>query len=168
MEPTSENSDWLDQVQTGWVSSEVASRLRRELCQRPRELSRLEDELALNGLLEQLPDAVVPSNLASRVLDEIRRHEANAERSARGTQRWFNVTRIFHPAIITMLVAFALGGWWQFRMRDRQNLADSVTVVSRTVAVPGVEYLQDFDAIQLLRTPSQPGDLELIAALATP
>jgi hypothetical protein len=34
--------------------------------------------------------------------------------------------------------------------------------------VPGVEVFEDFDAIRLLPTSTQPGDVELIAALNTP
>ncbi len=59
----------------------------------------------------------------------------------------------------------AIAGWWQFRAHQRTSLAINLASVSQAAGMPGVESLQDFDAVQLLRTTAQPGDLELLAVL---
>lgn len=166
MKPAPENSDWLDPVAIGALDAEALSQLRARLASSPQEKAHLEQEVALNGLLQDLPDAPLSSNFTSQVMGEITRLEAKQarRRSAWGAPfRW-----IFRPAMVTAVAAVALTGWWQFRLHERSNLAQSVQAVSRAAAVPGVEVFQDFDAIQLLRTSSQPGDVELIAALANP
>lgn len=166
MKPAPENSDWLDPVAIGALDAEALSRLRARLADSPREKARLEQEIELNQLLQDLPNAPISSNFTSQVMGEISRLEA-AE--ARRRSAWAAPLRwIFRPALVTAVAALALTGWWQFRLHQRSNLAESVQAVSRAAAVPGVEVFQDFDAIQLLRTSSQPGDVELIAALANP
>lgn len=166
MKPVPENSDWLDPVAIGALDAEALSQLQARLAHSPREKARLEEELALNGLLQDIADAPLSNNFTSQVMGEISRLEATQarRRSAWGAPfRW-----IFRPALATAVAALALTGWWQFRLQERSNLAQSVQAVSRAAAVPGVEVFQDFDAIQLLRTSSQPGDVELIAALDNP
>ncbi len=166
MKPVPENSDWLDPVAIGALDAEALSQLRARLAHSPREKARLEEELALNGLLQDLPDAPLSNNFTSQVMGEISRLEAT---QARRRSAWVAPLRwIFRPALVTAVAALALTGWWQFRLQERSSLAQSVQAVSRAAAVPGVEVFQDFDAIQLLRTSSQPGDVELIAALANP
>ncbi|HRI13723.1 MAG TPA: hypothetical protein PLX89_12045 [Verrucomicrobiota bacterium] len=168
MEPTSKQQDWLDQVQAGQLTPEVVDQLRRELRARPAEAARLEDELSLNAALGSLPPAPVSSNFVARVMAEIEREQISATR--RSVPWWTRAVRIriLGTATAAALFAMALGGWWQTRLHHRQALAASVSAVSGAAAVPGVEWLQDFDAIQLLRTSAQPSDVELIAALATP
>jgi hypothetical protein len=41
-------------------------------------------------------------------------------------------------------------------------------IVSEATALPGVDALADFEAIQWLESRPEPGDLELMAALTTP
>ncbi len=168
MTPEPENSDWLEEVQSGRVSRERAVQLRRELQKHPREAARLEEELALNTVLARLPEVPVPTNLATRVLEEIRQDEAQFLRKSRRWTTWWRGLGLLRPVAVTAVVALALTGWWQFRLHERRVLAESVSEVSLAAAVPGIDTLEDFQAIQLLRTSAQPGDLELIAALATP
>jgi anti-sigma factor RsiW len=166
MKPAPENSDWLDPVAIGALDAEALSQLRERLAKSPKELARLEQELELNRLLQDLPDAPLSNNFTSQVMGEISRLEAT---QARRRSAWSAPLRwMFRPALVTAVTALALTGWWQFRLHERSNLAASVQAVSRAAAVPGVEVFQDFDAIQLLRTSPQPGDVELIAALDTP
>lgn len=166
MKPAPENSDWLDPVAIGALDAEGLSQLRTRLAHSPREKARLEQEIELNRLLQDLPDAPLSSNFTSQVMGEINRLETS---EARRRMAWTAPLRwVFRPALMTAVAALALTGWWQFRLHQRSNLAESVQAVSRATAVPGVEVFQDFDAIQLLRTSSQPGDVELIAALANP
>lgn len=168
MTPEPENSDWLDEVQSGRVSRQRAVQLRAEVRKHPKEAARLEEELALNAVLARLPDVPAPSNLAARVLEEIGREEAQFLRPSRRWGAWWRGWGLLRPMAVTATLALALSGWWQFRLHERRTLAESVSEVSLAAAVPGVDALEDLQAIQLLRTSAQPGDLELIAALATP
>jgi hypothetical protein len=166
MNPVPENSDWLDPLAIGALDAEALSQLRARLAHSPQERARLEQELALNGLLQDLPAVPLSSNFSTRVMGEISRLEAA---QARRRTDWGTPFRwIFRPAMGTAVAALALTGWWQFRLHERSTLAQNVQAVSRAAAVPGVEVFEDFEAIQLLRTSSQPGDVELIATLANP
>ena len=71
------------------------------------------------------------------------------------------------PQLVTLSPVVVAAGvaWWQFQLYQRGTLANQVSEVSQLAAVPGVETLRDFEAIQLLRIASQPDDLKLVAAL---
>ena len=62
------NQDWLDEVARRDLTPEEASRWRRELSERPSEARRLDEELALNRVLDSLPQPSVSSNFTVRVI----------------------------------------------------------------------------------------------------
>lgn len=165
MNPAPESEDWLDAVQSRRLTPEALERLRRQLATRPRELSRLDDELALNRMLDAPPIPPVSSNFLSRVEARI-----EAEERAARTSAWFSWNRLgglrwLRPLAFAAVALVAAGAWWQVRIQQRASLATSITAVSRAASMPGVESLRDFDAVQLLLTTAQPGDVELLAAL---
>jgi anti-sigma factor RsiW len=170
MNPGPERHDWRETILSGRADPETLQRLRSDLRGTPSEAAELEDELALNRLLNDLPAPPVPSNLASRVIQQV---ELESRRPAQRSG-WLQALRlplrwtapVALAAALTLTLAFT--GWWQVRSRDRRNLAESLAMLSRVTAVPGVEVFEDFDAIRLLPTSTQPGDVELIAALNTP
>lgn len=168
MNPGPERHDWRETILSGRADPETVQRLRSDLRGTPAEAAELEDELALNRLLNALPPPPVPSNLASRVIQQV---ELESRRPA-PRSRWLQALRLplrwTAPVALAAALALAFTGWWQVRSRDRRNLAESLATVSRVTAVPGVEVFEDFDAIRLLPTSTQPGDVELIAALNTP
>jgi anti-sigma factor RsiW len=167
MNPAPESEDWLEAVQSRRLPPEELARLRRELATRPREAARLDDELALNVVLDGLPVAPVPSNFAARVLEEVERGERATVRRGSNWTRWLTGLRIIRPIAAVAVCALVLTGWWQFRLQQRTTLATNVTAVSQAAGASGGEWLRDFDAIQLLRTTAQPGDVELLVALDT-
>ncbi|MFM7213761.1 MAG: hypothetical protein ACKO3H_02655, partial [Verrucomicrobiota bacterium] len=74
----------------------------------------------------------------------------------------------WRPAWVSVAVAcLALVGW-RIQSMQRTTLARSVLIVSETTAVPGMEAMVDFEAIQWLESRPEPGDLELMAALSSP
>ncbi len=168
MTPQRKGDDWQDLLATGRLNSESVSDLRALLRDSPAEYARFEEELALNRLLEDLPRADAPSNLASRVLQQIELEDRKARRTVNLGGHWWHGLRRLRPMALTAVAALVLTGWWQFRIHERRVLAESLSTVSHVAAVPGVDSLENFDAIRLLRTTSQPGDVELIAALNTP
>lgn len=165
MNPAPENNDWLDDVEGRRLTAEERSALRRELAGRPRELARLDEELALNGLLDARPVSRAASNFTARVMSEIAADTARAGRSRAHRWPWFRLPRLMLAATAaTAAVALVLGAW-QLQRHHRAQLAVSVSEVSLAAAVPGVEVLQDFEAIRSFRTAAQPGDVALLAAL---
>ena len=162
MNPAPENNDWLDDVEGRRLTAEERSALRRELAGRPRELARLDEELALNGLLDSRPVPRAAGNFTARVIAEIAAETARAERSRADRWSWFRLPRLVFAATVALVVTV---GWSQLRRQHRTELAASVSEVSLAAAVPGVEVLQDFEAIRSFRTAAQPGDVALLAAL---
>lgn len=165
MNPAPESEDWLDAVQTRQVTPDAAERLRRQLASNPRELRRLEEELALNRALDALPVPPVSSNFLSRVEARIADADRATERANHHGWSWLGWFPGLRPLAMAAVTALVMGGWWQFRVHQRSSLATTVAAVSQAAVMPGVESLKDFDAVQLLRTTAQPGDVELLAAL---
>lgn len=161
MNPAPDHNDWLDEVERRKLSAAEAEALRRALAQSPRERARLEVELALNRLLDGLPKPATSTNFARRVMRAVEAESAAAER-ARESGAWLRWPRLAWAGAV---FALGLGGWWQFQGVSRARLAASLADVSRAAAVPGVEVLQDFEAIRSLQTSAQPGDVALLAAL---
>ena len=155
--------DWMERIHSGKSTPEEVDRLRR--CPEVDPVQ-LEEELRLNRLLDAVPDAEVPSNLAGRVVDaihiEARRNQRTKQRT--GWPSWV----MWRPAWASLAVAcIALVGW-RIQYLHRATLARSVLIVSEATAVPGVEAMVDFEAIQWLESRPEPGDLELMAALSSP
>ncbi len=161
MNPAPDSNDWLDEVARRRLTAAEAESLRRDLAQSPREQARLAEELALNRLMDELPKPAASSNFASRVVAAI---EAESAKSERVAHPW---SRMLWPRLAWAFAVLTLGlvGWWQMQGVARARLAASVAEVSRAAAVPGVEVLQDFDAIRSFQTTAQPGDVALLAAL---
>lgn len=168
MERESSNAKWVEEVQRGFIPPERVAQLRQELLGRPGEFKNLEKELELNRWLQKLPDAPLASNFAHRVLDQIQLEERRLQRSRLGIPWIFRFLGSWRHATILALVCLGIICWRQIKVHERRLLAENLYAVSQAVAVPGIGNLQDFDAICLLKTPSQPSDIELIAALATP
>ena len=163
MHPDPQIPDWMERLHSGKATRDEVDRLR----QRPDvDPARLEEEYRLNQLLESLPPTSVPSNLASRVLESIQLEERRSERTARrtGWSSWV----AWRPAWASVAVAcIALAGW-RIQSVHRTTLAHNVMIVSQATALPEMDALMDFEAIQWLESRPEPGDLELMAALSVP
>lgn len=162
MTPAPDPEDWLDEVERRRLTAEECAGLRQDLCGRPRELARLDQELALNKLLDGRAGHRASGNFTRRVMDAIALDEAATERARAGRRRWLWLPRFALTAALLLAVG---AGWWQFRSSRRSQIAAGVVAVSRAAAIPGVEVLQDFEAIRSFRTAAQPGDVALLAAL---
>lgn len=165
MNPSPESEEWLDDLLGRRLPPETVERLRKELASHPPELQRLEEELALNRALDSLPCPEVSSNFLSQVEAQIVRSEAGKSRQRPGLWPWLGAFHWARPLATVAVALVAVAGWWQFRVHERSTLAGNLAAVSRVAGMPGVDSLQDFEAVQLLRTTAQPGDVELLAAL---
>ena len=115
---------------------------------RPEALAQLDADLILNNLLRELPNAPVPSNFTSRVMEQIQLAQRAAQRPA-GLGWWH---RISHLAWLRKLVvagtflAVGLLSYQQYQMSVRRDLAQSVASLSMVVQ-PTLDVLQDYHAI---------------------
>jgi hypothetical protein len=159
--------DWLEPVQQRRPADAEVAALRSRVSGNPVDARLLEEELALNALLDSRPLPRVSSNFASQVWSEIDRAEATAPSPGTGWSlrllRRLGALRS-GPAMAlgTVLVAAALG-WGQVAKHRQSALANNLSEFSRTT--PDVEVLRDFESIRAMAVKPEPGDLALIAAL---
>jgi len=180
------NQDWLDEVAQRRLTAAEAARwrreLRRELVKRPAEARRLEEELALNGLLDSMPRPSASSNFTARILSTIQELPDQESGIARGwsgcVSRVRNGARFcfaamgriwahFIPiAVAVVCVAIPLNwGWQRVQVHRHGAMARTAAELSVAAEMPGVSVLQDFEAVQLLETRSAPDDVTLLQAL---
>lgn len=149
------------------LSPDEQRRLNAWLVRHPDAAPAWVESARLARATRQLPDIPVPSNFTARVLDEIRRDAAKAERardSRRVVSPWWQ-PRFWIPAMTTaVVVAVAMGGWeWRTQTQQAEFKRDVTQL--RTLASVPQEVLEDFDAIQGFSQSSPPVDFELLAAL---
>ncbi|HAV63998.1 MAG TPA: hypothetical protein DCY13_16735 [Verrucomicrobiales bacterium] len=149
------------------LSEAERARLNALLEANPQAWPDRDDDMGLARLLATLPDAPLASNFTSRVMAAIEREEAATSGGrVRNWQprRWF--LRLAGAAAVAAVTAT---GWWQYRSWQRAEFAASLAAVSEVAAVPSVELLKDFEAIQsYAKVPpgiDVEGDLSLLAAL---
>lgn len=112
----------------------------------PELQAELAQEARLNAALGRLPEVQVSSNFTARVLQAIDREEAAGR--ARGW-RWSWPRLLPRVAVTIAVVAFAALSWQHYELRQRLvPIARSVAVVTDTSSVPGVEALDNYEAIQ--------------------
>ena len=176
------NQDWLDEVAQRRLSADEAAQWRRQLSERPLEARRLEEELALNHLLDSQPKPRVSTNFTARVLSDIQESPQQESRIskwwAEGIARVWNGVRFFSGivrriwarsipiAVALVCVAIPLNwGWQRVQVHRHRTMARTAAELSVAAAMPGVAVLQDFEAVQLLETRSAPDDVTLMQAL---
>ena len=121
--------------------------------------------MALTGAVAHLRAPVVPTNFTTRVLEAVRAEQRSAGQSNGGLAGWWRRfgwrPRIAVLGGATALVAVVMV---QHRIHVQQEVVLSVRTLSPAAAVPSIEWLSDFDAIQKLgQVP--PTDEDLLAAL---
>jgi hypothetical protein len=129
---------------------------------RPEALAELELEARLTEALAQLPAASVSSNFTARVLQAIDREEAQSRAPA---WRWSWpgwLPRVTATALVLVCAALS---WERYELfAQRSAIAHSVAQVAESSALPGVEALNNYDAIQRM-SQAQPADEKLLALL---
>ena len=130
-------------------------------------------EARLNRLLQRLPNAPISSNFTARVVSQ-----ARLEAGSKPMRLWFADWESFSESFLTVgaarrlavaagVVVISVLSVSQYRASARAEVARSVAVVSNLAALPSVDVLMHFDAIN--RLPEIPQsrelDVELLAAL---
>lgn len=134
--------------------------------------SALDSELALERLLSRLPTPHVSNNLAARVLAKVTQ-ESIPNKSAHGLRLWGSIASLWSrfglrslawgSGLAVLLVAIVL----QEKLHERRAMAREVAEMGAVTAIPGVEVLQNFDAISALGAGVRvhPTDIDLMAAM---
>jgi hypothetical protein len=164
------NDPFYDQLrEANWkrkMTSGEEAQLRAWLAAHPERESDWEAEAGLSDALNRLPDVEVPSNFTARVLSRVERMERDvagclpAGPKAKWTWRWLLPQAAF--ALLVLGVAWFF--YERYQVARRAELARNVAMVSRVAAVPGPEFLQDFETIRRLDQISRP-DEQLLALM---
>ena len=133
----------------GWrrpLTHAEEAELREWLAAHPERQSDAEAETALNQVLARLPDAPMPSNFTSRVLETIERETHATERATRPVRGpWW---RGFIPrlAAATLIVGITSFSYWHHQAVKQEELVDA----ARNLATVDPVALEDFEMIRHL------------------
>jgi negative regulator of sigma E activity len=120
----------------------------------------LELEARLTDALAKVPDAPVASNFTARVMAEIEREEARANRPVWNWSWRHSLPRV--AAVATVLFVAGIS-FRQYEVNSqRQTLARNVVMVAASHPAPSVDALEHLDAIVRMSQSSH-ADTELLA-----
>lgn len=144
------------------------AQLQEQFDNEPDGLTALEEELNLNQLLRQLPDAPLSSNFTAQVVQSTERAERPNERPSLALEwmRWMFSTGLRKATVGAVALSLVLLSYRQYQAAARQEFARSVATVSDLAdltTLPSVDVLRNFDAINRLGDANV--DFELLAAL---
>jgi negative regulator of sigma E activity len=122
----------------------------------------LELEARLTQALAKISDAPVPSNFTARVLAEIEREESRMVRP----QIWALNWRLLWPrvAVVAAVLIFAGVSLQRYEIHAQRTVLAKNLVLAARAPSPGVDALENLDAIQRMSQSSH-ADNELLAAL---
>lgn len=154
----------------GWrrpLAPDEEARLQQHLAAHPDAQADWEEDLALNHLLAQTPDAPLSSNFTARVLHAVELDSAAAGRAReKAMARWWPRHWLPRAAFASLVASLGLLGYRQHELNKRAELVRDAVEVSRLAAkLPNVELWQDFEAINRASLASLADDEELWAAL---
>lgn len=154
----------VDALRRGRLTPAEQADMEAYLACHPERRPDWDDELNLNYLLGQTPDAPVSSNFTARVMDACRQADQEVSDVTRRRQSLFSD---WFPKLATALAAVCLAAfsYHQHQLAQRRELAQSIAEISRMASGTPIELLQNFDAIQRLNVVPVDVDRELIAAL---
>lgn len=162
----------LDIARRRKLTPEEAARLQSHLAADPSDRGAWEGEVALTGLLAELPDAPLASNFTAQVLRTVERETRTRGRAPRAL-RWLGLHRpAFRAGWACLLLGTAGVGYYAYDAATRSNMAGSLAFVAtsvgsaaKAVELPSAEIWQDFEPIYRLRHAQPQADLGLLAAL---
>lgn len=138
--------------------------LRAWLVAHPHAQAEWENEAGLSELMARLPDAPVPSNFTTRVLQAVERDDVASNRTHAPRWSWSWRALVPRAAVTILLVGAALFAYQRHAMAERIELARSVATVANVRSLPSPQFLEDFDVIRRL-LPTPPADKDLLALM---
>ncbi len=168
--PPESHQDWLDDIAGPRPDPGQVRRLQQDPSLTPPEKRRLQEELALNQLLDtHRPAPPLSSNFTARVLAEVRRESRTSSRSTPWWQRLRPLAPALSFAALILTVAIAASvARNQATVQSQAELAQAALAVGQSTTVAGLDAssLADFDVIHRLGSGPNPEDDALILALA--
>lgn len=133
---------------------------RAELHGPPQIQADLELESRLTEGLARLPDAAVPSNFTTLVLQAVERAETHPRPGF-----WHWSWRVLVPRLAVGVAVVGLAGlaYQRHEFNQRARLAKNVALMAEAQPLPSLEALKNFNAIQRMSQP--PADEKLLALL---
>jgi hypothetical protein len=163
------DSDYNQLRETGWrrrLTQAEQEQARDYLAARPEILEDWELEAGLNRVLEELPEASVPSNFTAQVLQAVAR-ETTAPVGARKSRwmvwRWFGWAP--RMAIATVVLGVCGLSYHEYQIRSRALMAQDVAQFSKVILGANPELMEDFDSIRRLSETQPKADPELLALM---
>ena len=154
------------------LTSAEEAEMQAHLSAHPAAQADWEDDLALTRQLQGLPDAPLPSNFTSLVMQAVAAEKPAQPPSPRwlefGWRAWLSrlVPRL---ALVVLVVVLGVGSFSRYKDYSRLQVAKAVGEFLQVANIPGrgpgPEFFEDFDAIQQLRPVSFSKDDDLLAAL---
>ena len=138
--------------------------LRAWLAAHPEDRAEWTADVALNTLLNRLPDAPMPSNFTARVVQAVNQEQAARERTRETpSTRWWRWL-LPRGAVAVAVLGLALFTYQRHETTRRAELARSLTAVADVQSLPSPQSLADYEAIRRL-SPAPVADEELLALL---
>jgi hypothetical protein len=163
------DSDYNHLREAGWrrrLTPAEQDQARDYLAAHPEILEEWELEAGLNRVLEELPEASVPSNFTARVLQMVVRETAAPARARKS--RWMT-WRSFGWAPRMAMAAVVLGisglSYHEYQVKSRAAMAQDVAQFSNVVLGSNPELIADFDSIRRLSETQPKSDPELLALM---
>jgi len=159
-----QNNPLLDAVRKGRLGPEQQQQLDAYLAAHPAERPGWDEELALNHLLDQVPEVPVSSNFTALLLERVQRENSSPQAKGWPGMGWI---RGWIPKLAAAAVVVCVGllSYEQHQAAARRELARQVSEMARLTRSTPLEVLENFEAIQRLNHVSHDRDRELIAAL---
>lgn len=151
------------------LTADERARLRAELHHNPAMQKAMEEDVALNTVLRQLPDRPLSSNFTHQVLCAIQHSPQSLPQPSSSVLQWF-IRHWKHHGIVQAtslgVVLLCIGlSVHVYQDRSRVRFARSVAEMGRVSNVLNPEVLKDFEAIYRLQQVPVAVDEELLAAL---
>ena len=146
------------------LSAVEQAELRAWLEEHPEAAAQWSEEAALNALVERLPDAPLPTNFTSRVMEEIEREAVAAERQHAQTPHWWQRVLLPRLAFGAVLLAAGLFVYQRQATLQHERATAPLSALSGTKDLLSVEVLEDFDPIAQLGPRIEP-DTELLSLM---
>ena len=120
----------------------------------------LEIESRLSEALARLPDAPMPSNFTTRVLQAVERESVRPR-----AINWYWTWRVLVPrvAVAAVVIAFTGLGIHRYELNaHRAVFARNVVLVAEAQPLPSVDALKNFNAIQRMSQPRADDELLML------
>lgn len=163
-----QDAEYQNLRETGWrrpLTAAEEERLRAIASPNSHLHTQLEQDAALNRLLERMPAARVSSNFTARVMEAARESQRKPDWSQRFAPfQWLSRDWMPRAALVLAMVCCGVFSFREYQAIHRAQLARELANATRLAALPPMEWLKDFDTINRLNKVAVADD-DLLAAL---